>query len=112
MTGRTEIRAREIHRRVREKRKRRERRIRSSLTGTSLCLLAGIVWLLKGVQTPGVSTVAGSYSAVLLRDGAGAYILVGIAAFVLGVVVTMLCIRYRVRKGNPMTISEEKEERI
>lgn len=112
MTRRTEIRVREVHRRVREKRRRRERRIRSGLTGTSLCLLAGIVWLLKGVQTPGVSTVAGSYSAVLLRDGAGAYILVGIAAFVLGVVVTMLCIRYRVRKGNQMTSLAEKEERI
>ena len=110
MTRRTEIRVREVHRRVREKRRRRERRIRSSLTGTSLCLLAGIVWLLKGVQTPGVSTVAGSYSAVLLRDGAGAYILVGIAAFVL--VVTMLCIRYKMQKGNPMTIREKKEESL
>ena len=105
MTRRTEI-------RVREKRKRREQRIRSSLTGTSLCLLAGIVWLLKGVQTPGVSTVAGSYSAVLLRDGAGAYILVGIAAFVLGVMVTMLCIRYKMQKGNPMTRWEKKEESL
>ena len=56
MTRRTEIRVREVHRRVREKRRRRERRIRSGLTGTSLCLLAGIVWLLKGVQTPGVNT--------------------------------------------------------
>ena len=105
MTRRTEI-------RVREKRKRREQWIRSSLTGTSLCLLAGIVWLLKGVQTPGVSTVAGSYSAVLLRDGAGAYILVGIAAFVLGVVVTMLCIRYKMQKGNPMTRWKKKEESL
>lgn len=112
MTGRTEIRAREIHRRVREKRRWRERRIRSGLTGTSLCLFAGIILLLKGVQTPGVSAVVGSYSAVLLRDGAGAYILVGIAAFVLGVVVTMLCIRYKMQKGNPMTRWEKKEESL
>lgn len=112
MTRRTEIRVREVHRRVREKRRRRERRIRSGLTGTSLCLLAGIVWLLKGVQTPGVSTVAGSYSTVLLRDGAGAYILVGIAAFVLGVMVTMLCIWYKMQKGNPMTRWEKKEESL
>ena len=112
MTRRTEIRVREVHRRVREKRKRREQWIRSSLTGTSLCLLAGIVWLLNGVQTPGVSTVAGSYSAVLLRDGAGAYILVGIAAFVLGVMVTMLCIWYKMQKGNPMTRWEKKEESL
>ena len=96
MTRRTEIRVREVHRRVREKRRRRERRIRSGLTGTSLCLFAGIILLLKGVQTPGVSAVAGSYSAVLLRDGAGAYILVGIAAFgepmTLGVVLGLVCI--------------------
>ena len=46
------------------------------------------------------------------QDRIATAVLVGIAAFVLGVVVTMLCIRYRVRKGNPMTIREEKEERI
>ena len=107
MTRRTEIRVREVHRRVREKRKRREQWIRRTV-----CLRAGIVWLLKGVQTPGVSTVAGSYSAVLLRDGAGAYILVGIAAFVLGVMVTMLCIWYKMQKGNPMTRWEKKEESL
>ena len=43
---------------------------------------------------------------------AGAYILVGIAAFVLGVVVTMLCIRYKMQKGNPMTRWEKKEESL
>lgn len=95
MTGRTEIRVREIHRRVRAKQQRTERRVRSCLTTMSLLLLAGVTALVRSMQTPGVSTVAHSYSTVLLRDGAGAYILVGIAAFVLGVIVTVLCVRYR-----------------
>ena len=111
MNGRTKMRVREIHRRVRRKRRRRERCVRSGLTGMSLLLLIGVTTLVRSVQTPGVSTVAGSYSTVLLRDGAGAYILVGIAAFVLGVIVTVLCVRYREKTERQMKLTK-KEERV
>lgn len=111
MTGRTKMRVREIHRRVRRKKRRRERCVRSCLTVMSLLLLISVTTLVRSVQTPGVSTVSGSYSTVLLRDGAGAYILVGIAAFVLGVIVTVLCVRYREKTERQMKLTK-KEERV
>ena len=68
MTGRTEIRVREIRRRTRRYRRRRENRELFSLTAFGLFLLAGISVLLHGVQAPGVSAVAEGYGSVLLRE--------------------------------------------
>ena len=85
MTGRTERRVREIRRRTRQYRKRHERRVLSTLSVCSLLLFAEIGILLRKVQSGGVPTVADSYGSVLLRGGASAYIVVGIAAFAVGV---------------------------
>ena len=41
-----------------------------------------------------------SGGAVLLRDGAGAYVVIGIASFVVGVAVTVLCIRLKNKSTN------------
>ena len=95
MTGKTETRVREIRCRTRQYRKRQETRLLSCLTVCSLFLLAGIGVLFRSVQTPGIAAVAYGYGGVLLRDGAGAYVVLGIAAFVIGVSVTVLCIRLR-----------------
>ena len=46
---------------------------------------------------------------VLLRDGAGAYVVIGIAAFVIGVSVTVLCIRLKNRSTNRTDSTEERE---
>ena len=90
MTGRTEIRVREIHRRTRRYRRRYENRALYSLTAFSLFLFSGIGFLLRKVQSGGLPTVADSYGSVLLQGGAGAYIVVGIAAFTAGVAMTAL----------------------
>ena len=110
MTGRTEFRVREIHRRTRRYRQRYEHRALSSLTAFSLFLLAGIGALLQRVQAGGVSAVADGYGAVLLREGAGAYILVGIAAFAAGAALATLCIRHR-KKPSGDRPNEDKEEK-
>ena len=47
---------------------------------------------------------------VLLRGGASAYIVVGIAAFAVGVTVTMICIRCKKKKTIRMEDAEDKEE--
>lgn len=110
MTGRTETRVREIHRRTRRYRRQHENRALSSLTAFSLLPLAGIGALLQRVQTGGIiSTVADGYGSVLLREGAGAYIVVSLAAFVVGVAVTILCIRCRKKPSGDRT-NEDKEE--
>ena len=107
MTGRTEIRVREIRRRTRRYRRRRENRELFSLTAFGLFLLAGISVLLHGVQAPGVSAVAEGYGSVLLREDAGAYIVVGIAAFVVGVTLTVICIRLKKKKQTARRMREK-----
>ena len=77
----------------------------------SLFLLAGIGILFRSVQTPGVVEVANGYGAVLLRDGAGAYVVIGIAAFVIGVTVTVLCIRLKNKSTNRTENTVESEEK-
>lgn len=98
MTGRTEIRVREIHRRTRRYRRRYEKHALYSITAFSLFLLAGIGVLLQHVQVGGISAVTEGYGSVLLRESAGEYIVVGIAAFVVGVALTVICIRCRKKK--------------
>ena len=100
MTGKTETRVREIRSRTRQYRRQHENRVLSSLAAFSLFLLAGIGILFGSVQTPGIAAVANGYGAVLLRDGAVMYVVIGIAAFVVGVSVTVLCIRLKNRSAN------------
>lgn len=109
MTGRTERRIREIRRRTRQYRKRYERRVLSTLSVCSLLLFAGIGILLRKVQSGGVLTVTDSYGSVLLRGGTSAYVVVGIAAFAVGVTVTMICIRLK-NKSKDRTVSTEERE--
>ena len=112
MTGRTEIRVREIRRRTRRYRRRRENCELFSLTVFGLFLLAGIGVLFRSVQTPGIAAVAYGYSGVLLRDGAGAYVVIGLLAFVIGVTVTVLCIRLKNKSTNRTLHTQGSEERV
>lgn len=109
MTGKTETRVREIHRKTRQHRRRHENRVLSSLAAFSLFLLAGIGVLFRSVQTPGIPVVANGYGGVLLRDGAEAYVVIGIAAFAVGVTVTVLCIRLKNRSANRTDRTERSE---
>ena len=112
MTGKTETRVREIRSRTQQYRKRYEAWLFSCLTLCSLFLLAGIGVLFRSVQTPGIVSIAEGYGAVLLRDGAGAYVVIGIAAFVIGVAVTVLCIRLKNKSTNRTYHTEESEEKL
>ena len=110
MTGKTETLVREIRCRTQQYRKRYEAWLFSCLTLCSLFLLAGIGVLFRSVQTPGVAAVADGYGAVLLRDGAVTYVVVGIAAFVVGVSVTVLCIRLKNKSKNRTDRAEGSED--
>ena len=110
MTGRTEIRMREIRRRTQQYRQRREKRVLSSLTAFSLLLFASVSMLLQGVQAGGVAAVTEGYGSVLLREGVDTYVVVGLAAFVMGMAVTVICIRCRWKKSGRTGDAENKEE--
>ena len=107
MTGKTETRMWEIHRRTRRYRRQHESRLLFFLTVWFLFLLAGIGVLFRSVQAPGIVSVAEGYGAVLLRSDAGAYVIVGICAFVIGVSATMLCIRLKSKSKNSTEYAEE-----
>ena len=109
MTGKTETRVREIRSRTRQYRRRYETRLLSFLTVCSLFLLTGIGVLFGSVETPGIAAVANGYGAVLLRDGAVTYVVIGIAAFVVGVSVTVLCIRLKNRSASRTDCTEGNE---
>ena len=110
MTGKTETRVREIRSRTRQYRRRYETRLLSFLTVCSLFLLTGIGVLFGSVETPGIAAVANGYGAVLLRDGAGAYVVIGLFGFVIGVTVTVLCIRLKNKSTNRTDRAEGSEE--
>ena len=110
MTGKMETWMREIRNKTRQYRKRYEARLLSCLTLCSLFLLAGIGVLFRSVQTPGIVSVAEGYGGVLLRSGAGAYVVVGVAAFVIGVALTILCIRLKNKSTNRTDRAEESED--
>lgn len=112
MTETTEIRMREIHGRTRRYRARYEAWRLSWLALCGLILLTGIGLLMSSGQSPSVAAVADGYGAVLLRDGAGAYVVIGIAAFVIGVAVTVLCIRLKNKSTNRTYHTEESEEKL
>ena len=77
---------------------RRQERIALRRRGT---LCAALALALTGALThfagsiPG--TVQGAYGAPLLADSAGGYVLVGVAAFVIAVALTVVCMRLHAR---------------
>ena len=110
MTGTMEVRIQKIHSRTRQYRARCEARQLCFLTACSLLLPAGMVLLMRGKLSPGVAAVADGYGAVLLRDGAGTYVVIGIAAFVVGVAVTVLCIRLKNKSKKRTGSTEESQD--
>lgn len=80
-----EIRRCKIHRRMNVLRNRYDRRILGSMT----VLIAGLT-VCMGILL----------QIVLLRNGADVYVIIGIIAFVAGVIFTVICIRFRDRKAH------------
>ena len=74
-------------------------------------LCAALALALTGALThfagsiPG--TVQGAYGATLLADSAGGYVLVGVAAFVIAVALTVVCMRLHERDKNGDDLHEE-----
>lgn len=100
MTDLTRERVRRIEKQITARKRRRSRCVTVVLSMICLCSVCGIAAVFASVGSPGVSMVFDGYSTVLLRDGAGAYVVTGIAAFALGVLCTVLCSRYRAKKGD------------
>ena len=77
--------------------KKRRRRMQTGALSAGVVVLLGAVLTVGAGLTAGQASVIGrsAYGAFLLPSEAGGYILAGVAAFVVGVLVTLLCIRFR-----------------
>lgn len=83
---------------VKAKKERRKAQIRTGVIGIlSLVLLIGGGMLSDKVAMTSEGSVYGSF---LLSQQNGGYVLVALVAFVIGIVVTLLCLRNKRKQGN------------
>ena len=88
-----------VKQRVRENTRRRQRREVGGLSAVCLLLLAALTQAAGTVIGPGQTAAWGVFGAMLLRQDAGGYVLVGVVSFAAAVVITVLCFRLRSREN-------------
>ena len=84
-----------VKQRVRKNTRRRQRRGVGGLSAVCLLLLAALMESADALIAPGQTAAWGAFGAMLLRQDAGGYVLVGVVSFAAAVVVTALCFRLR-----------------
>ena len=88
-----------VKRRVHERSRRKRRREAISLSAVCLLLFAVLTQTAGTVIGPGQTAAWGVFGAMLLREDAGGYVLVGVVCFAAAVVITALCFRLRKREN-------------
>ena len=99
-----------VKQRVRENTRRRQRREAISLSTACLLLCVVLMQAAGTVIGPGQTAAWGSFGAMLLREDAGGYVLVGVVCFAAAVVVTVFCTRLRKKNNKPEKQTKEDEE--
>ena len=105
-----------VKQRVRENTRRRQRRGIYGLSAACMLLFAVLTQAAGTVVTPGQTATWGAFGAMLLREDAGGYVLVGVVSFAAAAAITALCFRLRIREnrrkdGADKPDPQEKEER-
>ena len=88
-----------VKQRVRENTRRRQRREAISLSAVCMLLCAALMQTAGTVVGPGQTAAWGAFGAMLLREDAGGYVLVGVVCFAAAATITALCFRYRNREN-------------
>ena len=88
-----------VKQRVRDNIRRRQRRGIYGLSATCMLLFAVLMQAVGTVVAPGQTAAWGSFGAMLLREDAGGYVLVGVVCFAAAAVITALCFRLRIREN-------------
>ena len=103
-----------VKQRVRENTRRRQRRGIYGLSATCMLLFAVLTQAAGTVVGPGQTAAWGVFGAMLLREDAGGYVLVGVVSFTAAAVITTLCFRLRIRenqkKGGADNTEPQKQE--
>ena len=88
-----------VKQRVRENTRRRQRRGIYGLSAACMLLFVVLTQAAGTVIAPGQTAAWGVFGAMLLREDAGGYVLVGVVCFATAVVITALCFRLRNREN-------------
>ena len=105
-----------VKQRVRENTRRRQRREAISLSAACMLLCAALTQAVGTVVGPGQPEAWGVFGAMLLREDAGGYVLVGVVSFAAAAAITALCFRLRIREkqkkgGTGKPDPQEQEEK-
>ena len=106
-----------VKQRVRENNRRRQRRGIYGLSAACMLLFAVLMQAADAFVVHGQTAAWGSFGAMLLREDAGGYVMVGVVSFAAAAVITVLCFRLRNREnrrkgGADKPARHEKEEKI
>ena len=88
-----------VKQRVKDTHRRRKRREALSLSAVCMLLCAALMQTAGAVVGPGQTAAWGSFGAMLLREDAGGYVLVGVVSFAAAAAITALCFRPGNRKN-------------
>ena len=88
-----------VKQQVREMGRQRRRREVGGLSAVCLLLFAALMQAAGTVVAPGQTAAWGSFGAMLLREDAGGYVLVGVVSFTAAAAITALCFRLRSREN-------------
>ena len=87
-----------VKKRVRENTRRRQQRGIYGLSAVCMLLFAALMQTAGTVIGQGQPAAWDGFGAMLLQEDAGGYVLVGVAAFVAAVVLTVICMRLHERE--------------
>ena len=105
----TERRVALVKQRVRENTRRRQRHEAISLSAACMLLFAVLMQAADALIAPGQTAAWGSFGAMLLREDAGGYVLVGVASFTAAAVLTVVCMRLHEREKREKNNETDKE---
>lgn len=88
-----------VKRQIRKNTRRRQKRGIGRLSAVCMLLFAALMQAAGTVVGPGQPEAWGVFGAMLLREDAGGYVLVGVVSFAAAVVITALCFRLRKREN-------------
>ena len=98
-----------VKQRARENTRRRQRRGIYELSAACMLLFAVLMQAAGTVVGPGQPEAWGSFGAMLLREDAGGYVLVGVVCFAAAVLVTVFCTRLRKNNHQEEQTKEDEE---
>ena len=105
-----------VKRQIRKNTRRRQKRGIGRLSAVCMLLFAALMQTADRVVGQGQTAAGGGFGAMLLREDAGGYVLVGVVSFAAAVVITALCFRLKSKEnqrkdGTGKPARHEQEEK-